>query len=92
MVDDDECGAVGGMSGKGNRSTRRKEKTFPHRRFVHHKSHMTLSGLKPRATPPEIWHGLCRNTHWEVSFFHSRDLLLQEGGSANELHELPPHG
>jgi hypothetical protein len=33
----DECGAVGGISGKGNRSTRRKPAQC---RFVHHKSHM----------------------------------------------------
>jgi hypothetical protein len=37
--DDDECGAVGGMTvGRGNRSTRRKPTPV---QFVHHKSHMT---------------------------------------------------
>jgi hypothetical protein len=29
MTDDDECGAVGGMSGRGNRSTRRKPAPVP---------------------------------------------------------------
>jgi hypothetical protein len=29
MVDDDECGAVGGMLGKGNRRTRRKPGLIP---------------------------------------------------------------
>jgi hypothetical protein len=29
MVDDDECGAVGGMSGRGNGSTRRKPVLVP---------------------------------------------------------------
>jgi hypothetical protein len=28
-MDDDECGAAGGMIGKGNRSTRRKPAPFP---------------------------------------------------------------
>jgi hypothetical protein len=38
MIDDDECGAVGGMRiGRENQSTQRK----PGSRFVHHKSHMT---------------------------------------------------
>jgi hypothetical protein len=37
MVDDDYCGAVGGMSGKGNRSTLRKPAPVP----VYHKSHTT---------------------------------------------------
>jgi hypothetical protein len=39
MIDDDECGAVGGMKiGRGNGSTQRK---LPECHFVHHKSHMT---------------------------------------------------
>jgi hypothetical protein len=29
MMDDDECGAVGGMSGRGNRSIRRKPTSMP---------------------------------------------------------------
>jgi hypothetical protein len=29
MIDDDECGAVGGMIGRGNRSTQRKHATVP---------------------------------------------------------------
>jgi hypothetical protein len=39
MIDEGDCGAIGGMKiGRGNRSTRRK---LPQRHFVHHKSHMT---------------------------------------------------
>jgi hypothetical protein len=39
MIDDDECGAVGGMRiGRGNRSTRRKPVPV---HFVHHKSHIS---------------------------------------------------
>jgi ferredoxin-thioredoxin reductase catalytic subunit len=38
MMDDDECGAVGGMSVRGKQKY--LEKTCPCR-FVHHKSHMT---------------------------------------------------
>jgi hypothetical protein len=39
MMDDDECGAVGGMRiGKRNRGTWRKAAPVP---FVHHKSYMT---------------------------------------------------
>jgi hypothetical protein len=53
---------------------------LPHCRFVHHTFHMTVSGLEPRATPLDMWHGLYLNTHWEASFCHSRDLLLQERG------------
>jgi hypothetical protein len=30
MVDEDGCGAVGGMSGRGNRSTLRKPAPVPH--------------------------------------------------------------
>jgi hypothetical protein len=29
MIDDDECGAVGGIIGRGNRSTRRKPDPVP---------------------------------------------------------------
>jgi hypothetical protein len=40
MIDDDECGAVGGMRiVKGNRSSWKKNPPQCH--FVHHKSHMT---------------------------------------------------
>jgi hypothetical protein len=44
MIDDGDYGATGGMKiGRGNRSTRKKT---PKRHFVHHKSHMTRSGLE----------------------------------------------
>jgi hypothetical protein len=45
--DGDECGAVGGMIGKGNLSTL---KNPAQGRFVHHKSHMTCPGLEPGPT------------------------------------------
>jgi hypothetical protein len=38
MMDDDECGAVGGMIGRRNRNIRRITAQY---RFVHNKSHMT---------------------------------------------------
>jgi hypothetical protein len=41
---DDECGVVGGMNGKGNRSTRINPAPVS---LVHHKSHMTSHGLEP---------------------------------------------
>jgi hypothetical protein len=45
MLDDDECGAVGGMRiGRGNRSIQRKPAPVP---FCHHKSHITWPGLEP---------------------------------------------
>jgi hypothetical protein len=44
MIDEDDCGAIGGMKiGRGNRSTRRKP---AQRHFVHHKSHITRPGLE----------------------------------------------
>jgi hypothetical protein len=47
MVDDHECGAVGGMRiGRRNRMLR---ENLPQCHFVNHTSHMTLSGIKPRA-------------------------------------------
>jgi hypothetical protein len=45
MMDDDECGAVGGIIGEGNGRTQKK---LPQFHFVRHKSHMTCPGLKPR--------------------------------------------
>jgi hypothetical protein len=38
MMDDDECGAVGGLIGKGNKRTSGKPAPV---HFVHHKSHNT---------------------------------------------------
>jgi hypothetical protein len=38
MMNDDECGAIGGMFGRGNRSTWRKPAQCC---VVHHKSHLT---------------------------------------------------
>jgi hypothetical protein len=47
MIDEDDCGATGGMKiGRGNRSTRRKPAPAP---LVHHKSHMTRTGLETPA-------------------------------------------
>jgi hypothetical protein len=44
MIDDDECGAVGGMRiDRGNRNIRRNPAQC---HFVHHKSHMTYPGIK----------------------------------------------
>jgi hypothetical protein len=39
MIDDDECGVVGGM--RIGRRTKYSEKIWPQCHFVHHKSHMT---------------------------------------------------
>jgi hypothetical protein len=46
MMNDDECWAVGVMSGKGNRSTPRN---LAHCHFVHHKFHLTW--LEPGSNP-----------------------------------------
>jgi hypothetical protein len=52
MVDDGDCGAIGGMMiDRGNRSTRRK---FAPASLVHHKSHVTRPGLEPG---PPLWEG-----------------------------------
>jgi hypothetical protein len=46
MIDDGDCGAIGGMKiGRGNRNIRKKN--LPQRHFVHYKSHMTSPGLEP---------------------------------------------
>jgi hypothetical protein len=42
-LDDDECGAAGGMIGRGNRSARRKPDPV---KFVYHKPHMTSLRLE----------------------------------------------
>jgi hypothetical protein len=39
MMDDIECGGIGGMIGRRNLITRRENQ--PHYRFVYHKSRMT---------------------------------------------------
>jgi hypothetical protein len=44
---DDECGTVGGM--RIGRETEVLGENLPHCHFVHQKSHMTLSGIEPRA-------------------------------------------
>jgi hypothetical protein len=49
MMDDDECGAIGGMSGKGNRTTRRKPAPLPLC-----PSH-NLTRTRTRATAVGIW-------------------------------------
>jgi hypothetical protein len=47
MIDDGDCGAIGGMKiGKKNRSTRRN---LPQRHFVHHKPHMIRPRSRTRA-------------------------------------------
>jgi hypothetical protein len=62
MIDDDDCGASGGIKiGRGNRSTRRKP--APPRHFDHHKSHMTTPGLEPRAAA--VWSQ--RLTAWAIA-------------------------
>jgi hypothetical protein len=44
MIDNDECGVVGVMIGKGNRST---QENLPQGHFAHHKYHMTWPRLEP---------------------------------------------
>jgi hypothetical protein len=45
MIDDGDCGAIGGMRiGRGNTNTRRK---LPQCHLVHHKSNITELGLEP---------------------------------------------
>jgi hypothetical protein len=45
MIDDDECGAVGGM--RIGKETEVIGENVPQCHFVHHKSHMISSGLEP---------------------------------------------
>jgi hypothetical protein len=50
MIDDGDCGAVGGMKiGRGNRSL---GENLPQQHFVHHKPDM----IRPRLEPgPPLW-------------------------------------
>jgi hypothetical protein len=41
-MDDDECGTVGGMVGRGSQIL---GENLPQFHFVHHKIHMTLPGI-----------------------------------------------
>jgi hypothetical protein len=45
MIDDDECGALGGMRIAGETEVRGEN--LPQFHFAHHKSHMTWPGLEP---------------------------------------------
>jgi hypothetical protein len=45
MINEDDCGAIGGM--KIGRETEVLGEILPHRHFVHNKSHMTRPGLEP---------------------------------------------
>jgi hypothetical protein len=51
--DDDECGAIGGIIGRGNRSTRRKPAPVP---LLPQQSHVTWRGLEPGPRRREASH------------------------------------
>jgi hypothetical protein len=44
MIDEDDCGAIGGM--EIGRGTEVLVENLPQRHFVHHKSHMTRPGFE----------------------------------------------
>jgi hypothetical protein len=90
MIDDYECGAVGGMKiGRGNRSTRRKPATAP---LFRYKSHMTWPGLEPgqrggKTATNCLSYGTAFNVFLTTSFTYLLIYLLVElspsGGAAN---------
>jgi hypothetical protein len=45
MIDEGDCGAIGGI--KFGRGTEVLGENLPQRRCVHHKSHMSRTGLEP---------------------------------------------
>jgi hypothetical protein len=45
MIDDGDCGEIGGM--KIGRGTEVLGESLPQRHFVHHKSQMTRPGIEP---------------------------------------------
>jgi hypothetical protein len=79
MIDDGDCGAVGGM--RIGRETEVLGENLPQCRFVHHKSHMTWPGARTRAAAV----GSRRLTAWAMarSSLHIRHPLLLTSFSQN---------